>query len=61
MTLLQDPACRPWFCVRMICGYLMKEVLQVETFHKFSPKAESIGVEIKKGLLERGEFWPFIS
>jgi len=54
MTLLNDGNSRYWFIMRMAITYLIKDVMSIDAFYKFSPPTDAQFDEVKKKLQERG-------
>ena len=57
MTLLNDPGSRPWFVMRMGIGYIVEEMLSVESYKNFSPQVGTELSAVKTQLQQRGKHY----
>ncbi|KAK0125307.1 hypothetical protein ONS96_009161 [Cadophora gregata f. sp. sojae] len=54
MTLLNDPGSRPWFVMRMGVGYIVDEMLSIESYKNFSTQVSTELSAVKAQLQQRG-------
>jgi hypothetical protein len=55
MTLLNDPASRAWFVMRMAVSYIVEEILSLAPYKLFSQEVDTALENVKTKIAERGK------